>query len=700
MELKNFYAQDVNGNIVPGAACTVYLEDRVTLATGLKDAAGAALTNPFTADVNGLAQFAAPNGKYYFRCVAGLLDSQIAVQFADPSEIYPLITQAQAAATSASADAATASAAAALIQVTPAASKAPKSRANGFIDYGWLGPISNARPEDILKRSTLQPDYLYLKQFGAIGDGTSHPLSERFADLASAQAVYPRATALTDEIDWCAAYAAIDSSSKSIYAGDGTFVFNKGLLVKNKDKSFFGNGGRNSQFLFTGQGDGLRFEQNQAFDSNCIGIFVSTNLLNTGRGLSASYVGFTGTYERNRRYQVFAMCRVAGQDYFQHGWKINVELDEVTLPLVQDCQLIGRRDLSQPATGASQWWPWTTYNLNYTSSTNLEPTDGLFEDVLSNYAQYSFNIRGNLEGMRFHRCITVATQWGVYNDMRAVTGSPSINPWLHVVDSHFNCSAGAVYSTYCYEGFISRNLLYKFDQVDEAYTAITTSFGNNWKVSDNHVDGISGSTGLTTFMKCQQNNDSKIHDNHGNFLDQGVVVDGTGGISGVEIYNNKLKGRDGNEVTQALYTNAASPLQNPATIQGGIIAQDSNAAVVAIASGGFSTIASFSLDAYPVGAVFLITAICQVTKGSTAGTTKLYVEKTAGTGNVTYMNNATGMGVQNDLHAASANWQAGLSGIIKKTTAGSVTLKLAVSSGGSNASVAALDGQYVLTRIG
>jgi hypothetical protein len=46
--------------------------------------------------------------------------------------------------------------------------------------------------------------------FGAIGDGTSHPLSERFATLAAAQAVYPHATALTDEIDWAAWQGAID----------------------------------------------------------------------------------------------------------------------------------------------------------------------------------------------------------------------------------------------------------------------------------------------------------------------------------------------------------------------------------------------------------------------------------------------------------------------------------------------------------
>lgn len=40
--------------------------------------------------------------------------------------------------------------------------------------------------------------------FGAIGDGTSHKLSERYTTLADAQAVYPHAVSLDDEIDWCA----------------------------------------------------------------------------------------------------------------------------------------------------------------------------------------------------------------------------------------------------------------------------------------------------------------------------------------------------------------------------------------------------------------------------------------------------------------------------------------------------------------
>lgn len=46
------------------------------------------------------------------------------------------------------------------------------------------------------------------EQFGAIGDGTAHPLSERYLTLSAAQAVYPFVTSLTQTIDWAACQAA------------------------------------------------------------------------------------------------------------------------------------------------------------------------------------------------------------------------------------------------------------------------------------------------------------------------------------------------------------------------------------------------------------------------------------------------------------------------------------------------------------
>lgn len=54
------------------------------------------------------------------------------------------------------------------------------------------------------------------EQFGAIGDGNPHPLSERYASLADAQSVYPFTTSLSQEIDWAAFQAAINAANNAV----------------------------------------------------------------------------------------------------------------------------------------------------------------------------------------------------------------------------------------------------------------------------------------------------------------------------------------------------------------------------------------------------------------------------------------------------------------------------------------------------
>jgi hypothetical protein len=82
---------------------------------------------------------------------------------------------------------------------------------------------------------------LHVELFGAIGDGDSHPLSEPYASLAAAQAIYPHATALTDEIYWAAAQSAVTEAiavepalapnvrGQDIHFPKGVFVFNRKL---------------------------------------------------------------------------------------------------------------------------------------------------------------------------------------------------------------------------------------------------------------------------------------------------------------------------------------------------------------------------------------------------------------------------------------------------------------------------------------
>jgi hypothetical protein len=102
---------------------------------------------------------------------------------------------------------------------TVAAGSTPES-AGGVGQGAWVG-IGDAALKTMLASSagasmigmaaggTLQQiiNYVTPEQFGAIGDGTAHPLSERFATLAAAKAVYPHVTALTQTIDWAACQA-------------------------------------------------------------------------------------------------------------------------------------------------------------------------------------------------------------------------------------------------------------------------------------------------------------------------------------------------------------------------------------------------------------------------------------------------------------------------------------------------------------
>ena len=67
--------------------------------------------------------------------------------------------------------------------------------------------------------------------FGAIADGNSHPLSEIYSILALAQVIYPHATSLTNEIDWCAIQGAINYFGTS----EGVVDLDHGKYIINKD---------------------------------------------------------------------------------------------------------------------------------------------------------------------------------------------------------------------------------------------------------------------------------------------------------------------------------------------------------------------------------------------------------------------------------------------------------------------------------
>lgn len=80
-------------------------------------------------------------------------------------------------------------------------------------------------------------EILNIKDFGAIGDGSAHPLSERFATLTAAQSVYPFVTALTQTQDYAAIQATLNAAASNpgggvIYIPAATSVAG-GYVTKN-----------------------------------------------------------------------------------------------------------------------------------------------------------------------------------------------------------------------------------------------------------------------------------------------------------------------------------------------------------------------------------------------------------------------------------------------------------------------------------
>lgn len=64
-------------------------------------------------------------------------------------------------------------------------------------------------------------------RYGAIGDGTYHPLSERYADLTTAKVKYPFATSLAQSIDWAATQKALyfaAAAGRRVWAPAGSYV--------------------------------------------------------------------------------------------------------------------------------------------------------------------------------------------------------------------------------------------------------------------------------------------------------------------------------------------------------------------------------------------------------------------------------------------------------------------------------------------
>lgn len=93
-------------------------------------------------------------------------------------------------------------------------------------------------------------DQVSVKDFGAVGDGASHPLSAVSSlggsntsgwTLAQWQALWPHVTALTNQLDWASSQAAVNTG-RAVFFPDASYLFDQPLKVSTYNQRVFGNG--------------------------------------------------------------------------------------------------------------------------------------------------------------------------------------------------------------------------------------------------------------------------------------------------------------------------------------------------------------------------------------------------------------------------------------------------------------------------
>lgn len=89
-------------------------------------------------------------------------------------------------------------------------------------------------------------DVINVKDFGAIGDGNDHPLSEIFSTLTVAQMVYPFVTSLSQTQDYAGIQSAINAAktiNAGVFAPSGQYITNT-TITADYAVSMYGEGGQ------------------------------------------------------------------------------------------------------------------------------------------------------------------------------------------------------------------------------------------------------------------------------------------------------------------------------------------------------------------------------------------------------------------------------------------------------------------------
>ncbi len=157
------------------------------------------------------------------------------------------------------------------------------------------------------------------KDYGAFGDGASHPASDLYSTLTAAQAVYPRCTAVTEEIDGLAIQKACDTDGR-VFIADGTYRVNTTIQLFNKGQIIEGESMGATILNGAGLGAGVNMFQIKPDEQNSgrmPSTSVGANNFGEIKNLSVTGPGKTSTSK------FLANDGAVGNLWQAEGWKIN-----------------------------------------------------------------------------------------------------------------------------------------------------------------------------------------------------------------------------------------------------------------------------------------------------------------------------------------------------------------------------------------
>jgi len=128
--------------------------------------------------------------------------------------------------------------------------------------YNKLGETPSLK-DFVIQVIGSSPVYSGLGTQVTVGDGSSHPLSTFYASLGAAQADYPHATALTDELAWAALQSAVNyigsAGGGTVFIPRGKYILGTQTTWSKYDNVNLRGVGDNSILSYSGSGAALQF---------------------------------------------------------------------------------------------------------------------------------------------------------------------------------------------------------------------------------------------------------------------------------------------------------------------------------------------------------------------------------------------------------------------------------------------------------